>query len=193
MGDSEKESISESQTQAQQRFPLLIGAIMLIIGLLAPVMINVYDTEWMSQIVIQGMFWMYSFSSSGPYDSGFSTIHPYAFASMFPFLLLRMVPVSQIYRYYNGKTTKKRALIASIVGDGLFLFVGILFLFIGFGYSGMFMIPLPFQVIFGFLVLWRFPIPEPTTPWEGTSEQKSWWDKTPKPQQEKSKDEDELW
>ena len=55
----------------------------------------------------------------------------------------------------------------------------------------MLMLPLPFQLIFGFLVLWRYPIPEPTTPWKiasDDSEPKSWWEKSSDPQQKKPAD-----
>jgi len=56
------------------------------------------------------------------------------------------------------------------------------------------MMPLPFQIIFGFIVLWKYPIPEPTTPWENISESKSRLDKKPDSITEKlPNDNDKLW
>jgi hypothetical protein len=52
----------------------------------------------------------------------------------------------------------------------------------------MLMLPLPFQLIFGLLVLWRYPIPEPTTPWKSEEEPKSWWEKPSDSQKEKPVD-----
>jgi hypothetical protein len=108
-----------------------------------------------------------------------------------------MVPVSQIYRYYIGKTTRKRAIIASIVGDGIFLVTSIPYLLLS-SIMGLIMLPLPFQLIFGLLVLWRYPIPEQTTPWKSEEKPKSWWDKDSVPPQEKQEkptkdDNDMLW
>jgi hypothetical protein len=66
------------------------------------------------------------------------------------------------------------------------------------GYSGLIM-PLPFQLIFGWIMLWRFPRPEPKTPWESESELKSWWEKKPEDQEENKEkksttdDDDVLW
>jgi len=193
LGDFNQENISESHTQGRQRNSKLIASIMLLFGLFAPLMITVSTYGGRSTVVIQSMFWMYNQASYMYNYNGFSLIPPEALFSMFPLILLRMAPVFQIFRYYNGKTTRKRALIASTVGDGPFLIMGIPYLFLSMIMISMFMIPLPFQFIFGILVLWRYPIPDPTTPWEGDLEPKSWWEKEPDSQQEKKEAEDELW
>jgi hypothetical protein len=197
MGELDTSVTYESFTPGEKRKSKLIAAIMLLIGLFAPVMITVFNYGWTTpQISMMSMFWTYyseSYYMSGLY--GFSFIDPYAMFSMFPFLLLRMVPVSQIYRYYNGKTTRKRAIIASFVGDALFLISGIPYLLLSF--MGMLMLALPFQLIFGLIVLWRSPLPEPTTPWEiasDDSEPKSWWEKSSGSKQKTPTDDnDELW
>lgn len=194
MGEFDEGSISESHTQEEKRNSKLIAAIMLLLGLFAPVMMTMYSYGWMTpQVSIQSIFWMY-YSDSYMYSVyGFTILPLYALFSMFPFMLLRMVPVSQIYRYYNGKTTRKRALIASFIGDGYFLIMTLPGLLLSF--MGMLMSPLPFQLIFGLLVLWRYPLPEPTTPWKSEEKPKSWWEKSPESQQEKKStdDDDKLW
>ena len=171
--------------------------IILIIGLFAPIMITMNFWGMDPQVDIQSMFWMYTQNPDISSFLGFYLNHVYALVSMFPFLLLRMVPVSQIYRYYNGKTTKKRAFIAAVIGDGVFLIVTFPSMILMAVISGFyFMIPLPFQMIVGILILWRSPLPEPTTPWVSQEEPKSWWEKSPDPQQKKpadDDDEDKLW
>ena len=190
MGDSERVRVPESQIPENSRKPVLIAVVMLLLGLFAPFLITAYSDLWMSQITIQSYFW--TFSSYG----GFSITPLFILPVMFPILLLRFVPILQIYRYYTGKTTRKRTYIICMFGDGFFLFYGILFLIIAIGYGGL-LLALPFQLLFGWIVLWRFPVPEPTTPWESESEPKSWWDKERKPQEEKQEkptnDDDVLW
>ena len=195
MGEVEDDSVSESQIPTQKKKSLLFSMIMLIIGLFSPVLISVFNYAMIPEVLIQGIFWTYRQSSYGWYENGFSIISPYVWMSIFPFFLLRMVPVSQMYRYYNGKTTRKRVFIASIIGDGYFLFGAILILVFT---SDTFHIPLPFQIIFSFIVLLKFRIPEPTTPWKSEEKPKSWWAKEPKPQEENQEkptkdDNDVLW
>jgi len=191
MGELEEADTPESDIQGKKRNSKLIAAIMLLLGLFAPVMIQSFTYDGMMRyFYIQSLFWMY-------YSESYITIvPPFALFSMFPYILLRMVPVSQIYRYYNGKTTRKRAIIASFVGDGLFLIMTLPYLLLSF--MGILMLPLPFQLIFGLLVLWRYPIPEPTTPWKSEEKPKSWWEKSSDPPQEKQEkptkdDNDVLW
>ena len=194
MGMTKEESVSESLIVNQKKKSLIFTAIMLIIGLFSPVLISVFNYGMMPDVFVQGMFWTYRQSSQGWYENGFSIIDSYMWMSMFPFLLLRMVPVSQIYRYYNGKTTRKRVFAASIIGDGYMLFSGLLITFLAFGYGDTFHIPLPFQIIFSIFVLLIFRIPKPTTPWKSEEEPKSWWEKKPETQEDApSEDEDKLW
>ena len=194
MGELEEAETSESYIPEEKRNSKMIAVIMLLLGLFAPIMIQIFGYGWTTpQVSIQSLFWMYYpelYYPSSYY--GFTILPPIALFSMFPLILLRMVPVSQIYRYYNGKTTRKRAMIASFVGDGLFLIMTIPYLFLSF--MGVFMAPLPFQLIFGLLVLWRYPIPEPTTPWKSEAGPKLWWETSSDSQQKKPSDEDnDLW
>ncbi|MCK5264059.1 MAG: hypothetical protein KAR03_00495 [Candidatus Thorarchaeota archaeon] len=171
MGKFEKENDSESQTRDTKLTPQLLAAIMLVIGLAAPVLLSIYY-DGLSLIILQGAIWMYSSSS---YGNSLSTVS-LDFA-IIPLLLLRIVPAYQIFRYYNGKTTKNRAYIASIVGDGLFLSGGIVILLFSMAFQSMLSIPLPFQMIFGFYILWKLPGPEPTSPWKDNIESRTWWAK----------------
>ena len=194
MGDFDKGNVAESATHNPKS--RLKTAIVLILGLFAPIMMSMFNYGWTNDLSIQSMIWMYN---SSPYMFsffGFSLIPPYAWASMFPFLLLRMVPVFQIHRYYNGKTTRKRAFIASFVGDGIFLVLVLPTLIMSIPFSSFYiMLPLPFQMIVAILILWRSPLPTPTTPWESEEKPKSWWDKTSDspPKKKPTDDDDVLW
>ena len=111
-----------------------------------------------------------------------------------------MVPATMMYRYYNEKTTRKRAAIASFVGDGIFLVMYGPFVFMSFifGY-GYFMSPLPIQMMIALLILWRSPVPEATRPWDAAPQDRSWWEKEPEAQEETQEkkhakdDDDVLW
>jgi len=200
MGDLEQGNVVESTNHDNKSRSQ--AAILLILGLFAPIMLMINTWGMFQEINIQSMFWTYTQNSYMPSFFGFSLIQPYALSSMFPFLLLRMVPVSQIYRYYNRKTTRKRAFIATFIGDGVLLIFTspTIILSFMFGMFYFYMIPLPIQMIVGFLILWRRPLPEPITPWKSLSDEKSWWDKKSDSPQEKVADEsvsveddDKLW
>jgi len=48
------------------------------------------------------------------------------------------------------------------------------------------------MMIIGLLLLWRFPVDEPTVPWEDTEEPKSWWEETTEETTEPA-DNDQPW
>ena len=191
MRESEIVQTVDSQNSGENRKPAKVAVIMLLIGLFAPFFITYQSYGYSWYLSIQSMLWMY-YGSSGM-SQGFMLIPPYALPSMFPFLLLRLVPVSQIYRYYQGKTTRRRTFIALFVGDGFFLFYGVLAtILISFGMF-MIMIPVAAQIVFGTFMLWKSPYQEPRTPWDSVLEEKQWWEKDQKPKEKKPEDEDVLW
>ncbi|MGY5858819.1 MAG: hypothetical protein RTU63_05580 [Candidatus Thorarchaeota archaeon] len=204
MGDFEQGTIEESVIHNPKA--RLKSVIILVLGIFAPVMATLMLWDIVPEISLQSMFWMWR---QTPYDIsfyGFTLLDPYMLTSMWPFLLLRMAPVSMMYRYYTEKTTRKRAVIASCVGDGIFILVSIPMVFSSIMFAGWYYyFPLPIQMIVAILILWRSPLPEPTTPWEDTLETKSWWEKSPESEQQKPEktsgsqqkkpadDDDELW
>ena len=196
MGDFKEENGSEFDPQGQKKKSRLIAVIILIIGLFAPIMMTMNFWGMGFQFDIQSIFWMYSTNPYFPGFLGFYLTPVYSLVSIFPFLLLRMVPVSQIYRYYNGNTTRKRAFIAAAIGDGVFLIMTVPSMILMAVISGFyFLIPLPFQMIAGILILWRSPLPGPKTPWSKEEEPKSWWEKSSDSDQQKKPTDDDgvLW
>jgi hypothetical protein len=157
------------------RIAKISGVILALSGLLAPVMISWFGYPGDFTFSIQSFLWALYF---GTYGSGFQIIPSFAFFSVFPILIMRLVPPSAIVRYYQRKTSRRRALICVMVGD-IFFLVEVLLFFVN---SLIFMnpyyyFPLPIQMIVGFFILWSFPISEPTKPWESTKETKLWWEK----------------
>ncbi len=116
---------------------------------------------------------------------------------MFPFVILRMVPVVQIHRYYQGKTTRKRTFLIVLVGDIYFIAGSILMLIMTFMFPTYYLVlPLPFQTLAGWLFLIVYRIREPVSPWESVDETNQWWDEKKESMPEVKDiedDKDKLW
>ncbi len=200
MGASESvDSHNAEVIDGRERKSKQISAIVLLFGLFAPFLLMISSYGFDSQIMLLSLIWSFIsspsvFPSSSP-SYRFEILPLEVIIQLFPLVLLRLVPVLQIYRYYEGKATRRRALIASIFGDGVYIFYIPFMLIIAYAFGlhiVMFTIPLPFQFLFCVIVLWRYPIPKPTTPWDKLEKQKSWWEKD-QTQKKESEDEDELW
>jgi hypothetical protein len=173
-------------------------AILALLALLSPVfgMINDFGS---GTTELQAMLWSYY---SG---SGFRLNDTFPLTVYLPFILLRFIPVLQLYRYYNGKTTRKRTVLSVFVGDAYFIFMGLPSFIISLIFSSYLLIFCsPFQSLVALLILWQWPAPESITPWDGVSDSKSWWEKqynqasepekTNEPQKKKpAMDDDVLW
>ena len=177
MGASESENLTDSITQNKNNKFWVKVVIILLLGLFSPIMIVTVFLGFFPSPVVMSLFWTYNPDSYMASFFGFSLVHPNTLVSAFPFLLLRMVPVFMMYLYYNEKTTRKRALMATLVGDGISVIIGILSL-PGSITSGWmhYNIPLPFQLIVGLLILWRFPLPVPVTPFKEEKKSEVWWE-----------------
>ena len=196
MGDFESVRSPNTEVVNRERKSTLITAITLLFGLFAPVAMMVYYYGSL-YIIVQSLFWTYSsYTSIYPNSySGFSMVPPAVYIMMFPFVLFRLVPVSQIYRYYQGKTTRRRTVITFFIGDGISLSYALYAVFmITYGMDTR-IIPIIAQIIFGAIMVWRFPFQEPRIPWDTVLEEGKWWDKDERSPQEKEnpKDKDELW
>jgi hypothetical protein len=169
-------------------------AVMILLGILAPVMMTSFGYVGNYDLTIVSLFWYFEV---GTFGSGWLFLPPYATISMLPYLALRMVPVYMTYRYYQGKTTRRRAAAGILIGDLLFLIGTLPEMILAAMFAISYLIfPLPVQMLVGFFILRRYPIPEPTKPWEGSEETKPWWENEssslPKSPEAKN-EEDRLW
>jgi hypothetical protein len=176
------------------RIAKISGVILAISGLLAPVIASWNGYLGNFTFSIQSLLWSLYL---GTYGSGFLIDPVFAFFSLFPILILRLVPVSAIVRYYQRKTTRRRAIIGIIVGDIFFLAESVLFFVNLFIFMvPIYYFPLPIQMLVGFFILWKISIPEPTKPWDSANETKPWWEKKSGYMTESSDtkdDENKLW
>ena len=114
----------------------------------------------------------YVFSATWIYSqSGHDVQFSYQILTMIPIVALRSVFVYQVHRYYEGSTTRLRTLIVGILAEGPSLFM-ILLMVLALLVPSIwlyFSIPTPLLLLGGTLLLWRRPLPEPKTPWNGMS------------------------
>jgi hypothetical protein len=159
--------------------PRTVGLIMLIVVLLGPVMalfgVGHYGLDW--QIV--ALTWAYS-SSSHDYNMP-SFYNPFQyFMTLIPFFFLRIVFAFQMWRFYQGKTTKMYTAIIGFASDIQFqatlIGMGILALLFnpqpGVELSHFLppYIPIPLLLLSGFFIYKVFPTREAIGPWKGLEE-----------------------
>ena len=110
----------------------------------------------------------------------FEFLSPFIMMMMIPFLLFRIVSVYVVTRYYQGKTTKGRARIGAFIADAPFLILYLIYFFtVGFIIGVGLNLPLPIMTIVSLLLIWKFPVHEPTVPWEGSDDFRPWWEEKP--------------
>ena len=187
-------SLEKTGNLASNRAPI-IGVLMALIALFAPIAIAAYSYGSTYDINILSMLWQLSVNA---YEINFYFISSYLFVislfSMLPFLLLRVGFAVQMTRYYQGKTTKGKTAAAAVISELPFILLFTISMIMmsiygGFGLS----FPLPLLMIIGLLVLWRFPLPEATVPWEGTDEPTPWWEDETEEKDEPPPDDDQPW
>lgn len=128
---------------------------------------GVYD------LTIQSLFWSIHINL---YRSNWEFFPLYASYLFLPYVVLRIAPAYMLYRYYHEKATRKNAVLGVIIGDFVFLIGSIPYDVLAFVLALPIPIfPSPFQMLFGLLILWRYPIPEAIRIWDT----KFWWENEP--------------
>jgi hypothetical protein len=118
-----------------------------------------------------GVFWTVFIGSSIPIDGGGMvppTVDPTAGIIVIPMIVLRLLFVFQLYRVYNGQTSRGAALVVGIFSELFLVIINVLKASPTFSLGTLY-IPLPILLLVGALLFWRFPPFVPSTPWE-TSE-----------------------
>ena len=152
---------TENGELKQSRFhnPLLLGTLMAILALLAPYSLTISFREYGTYISFAALIW-----SGNHFMTGIFRWENF-FGYFIPFLCLRIVSAFGIANYYRGDSTRKRATLITLIGDGLLLPISVSGFITSLQLPDWLLIPLPVQMIVGLLILWRLPIPEPTKPW----------------------------
>ena len=160
--------MSETDKSEKQK-AITVTVISLIVALFSPVGINLISHpygDFAAHLI--GVFWTVFIGSSIPIDGGGMvppTLNPIASILVLPLIALRLLFVLQLYRVYNGQTSRRAAVIVGIVSE-LFLVITNLLRSSPTFSTGGFYIPIPILLLVGGLLLWRFPPFVPSTPWE---------------------------
>ncbi len=159
---------------SRSRNPLLLGTLMAILAFLAPYTLIISNREYGTIYSFSALIWHGTRISTGMFRWE-------NFWDFFlPFLCLRLVSALGIANYYRGNSTRKRATLITLIGDGIYLPGSIVALITSLQFPDYLVIPLPVQMIVGLFILWRLPIPEPTRPWAEQKESGSWWNRSSK-------------
>ena len=154
--------------------PVVVGIVMALVALLAPIAFGFssYDGQHLSVFAV-----LWAFSSS-PYLTHLEIMNIFSLITMMPFGFLRLAYAYQMFRFYNGRTTKKRTLTLGIVSELPFVMLFVLYFIMWFlypygpmGLAG----PTLILLIAGILIIRLKPPPKPPEMWEGMPEEKPWW------------------
>ncbi|MFQ5832518.1 MAG: hypothetical protein ACE5H4_07440 [Candidatus Thorarchaeota archaeon] len=100
----------------------------------------------------------------------FGILDPLSSIFMMPVLIFRCAYVYQVYKYYQGATTRRRTLVLGIMSEGpgllmfslmviALLFPSLLWLYLS--------VPTPLLLFAGAAIVLLRPVPELTSPWNG--------------------------
>jgi len=187
----------EPPSSTKQRLsPSLAAGIVGIIAVISPIAIMLTDYGWgdLSAMIIS-MMWQMNYSSWGQ-EFRFD---PFSLFASLPFTFLRIVFAIMMMRLYQGKTTKKRAILVGIASElqlAVIYYLPTLFMLL-FAPSMYFYIQIiiPIPVLFAIgLIIMKFSPPAERTMWIEDEKTGSWWEKsdeeptqTTEPPKEKTK------
>ena len=177
MGDFGKKPELGHTEKADSNRAQIIAILMTLIAFRAPFAMTVSSYGYSFYLNITAMIWSMVMDE---YGFSFQFLNIYSLMAMIPFLMFRVAFVYQITRYYQGKTTRGRTTIAAVLSEAPILAIYVLIIITSAIYSGWGLnFPLPIMMIVGLLLLWRFPVPEATVPWECADEPTPWWEESP--------------
>jgi hypothetical protein len=102
--------------------------------------------------------------------------NPLLFIGNLPVTFLRLVFVYQVYRFYQGRTTRKRTLLVGVVSELQMAIVSILGVIIPvFSLISRFFIPIPILFLVALVIIKVAPPSEVSTPWKHSEDTESWW------------------
>ena len=167
--------ISESQSiGAKGRKAEVITSVMGIITLLFPaqvVLLNHPEGEFAAYVM--GMLWMTFIGSPIPINGGSSlppTMNPSSLLGNLPGAILKFVFVLQMYRFYQGSSSKKTTLLIGIAAELLPI---LMFLPTSIA-SNQIPIPIPILLLSGLLLIYLSPPISNLGTWKSLEEPKAW-------------------
>lgn len=179
----------ENTHESRTLRPGTVGAIMTIIAVLAPAGINVIfdsSTGWIIHMSVICMLWtlpiqlginnplgMFQDPTAVPIDP---IPNPIVFIGNLPLTFLRLVFVYQIYKLYQGRTTRTRTMLVGVVSELQMVMVGIIGAIIPvFSLQSLLLIPIPILFLASLVTIKVAPPPEVSSPWKHPEETESLW------------------
>ncbi len=169
--------------------PLDAGIIAAVLAILTPAALNLsFDlvTDSIIYANLMFMFWTINlgpgivnppgtFSEATVIPDAAVAI-PYGLIGNLPITFLRVVFVYQIYRYYQGRTTRGRTLLAAAAGELQVTIMGLFFMSMPtFSLTVQFLVPTPIMFVAGLVMIKMAPTNQLSTPWPDQEDSDSWW------------------
>ncbi|MFW9974211.1 MAG: hypothetical protein ACFFDQ_02945 [Candidatus Thorarchaeota archaeon] len=161
--------LDNSKYRTRSNLLVLISAV---VALFSPVGMNVISHplgEFAASLI--GVFWTAFMGSPIPIDGGSivpPTVNPASGLTAVPLIALRFLFVFQLYRLYNGKTSRRAAISFGILSE-LFLVIlnipGYISSVLNPPFTEIYL-PLPFLLLIGYLIIKIYPPFVASTPWE---------------------------
>jgi len=171
---SQSQNVPDTSSMKPSLTVLIIS--LLLIVLFGPSNLNMYlELDRVAFTYLTGMSWEMVGLSFGSLFFSFTF-----FLVGLPFMFLRFVFVYQIFKYYLGKTSRKRVVIAGILAELQFALISLAIIPIGLSspsIAAILSIPIPILVIVGLMMVRYIPRSQGISEWTELDVDKDWWDK----------------
>jgi len=184
----EKENIKTSESKRLKSGT--VAAIMTIFAVLAPAGLNVSVdpiTGWIIDLSLICMLWTLpirfainnppgTFQDVTPIPNPQAIPNPLFLIGNLPVTFLRLVFVYQMYKLYQGRTTRKRTMWVGVASELQMTTIGILGAIMPvFSLISRFFIPIPLLFLVALVTIKVAPPSEVSTPWKHSEDTASWW------------------
>ncbi len=154
--------------------PLVVGIMMALVALLAPLTFSFHDYDGLHFQVV-AVLWIFSVT---PWGTFLETSNHFFFSVLMYYGFLRLAYAYQMVRLYKARTTKKRTLTLGIVSElpMTLPLLEVLIMWLLNPYGPMVLGgPTLILLIVGTLIIRFRPPPESPEIWEAMPEEESWW------------------
>ncbi|MFW9845372.1 MAG: hypothetical protein ACFFD6_01385 [Candidatus Thorarchaeota archaeon] len=166
--------VSEQRSQRAPFIAIVVAALVLPMGIMA------YSYEWDYSWYIQIMAMTYMINMDS--YSFYFVPGPIFLLATLPFSFLRIAFLGMIWRAYNEKTTRRRALIVGTLAEiwfPLMFYLPYLISMAMYPIPSMYLpivSPIPLLLVLGFALLGINPPRGPPTSWKDDDASKGWWE-----------------
>ncbi|MHA2205697.1 MAG: hypothetical protein ACXABC_07545 [Candidatus Thorarchaeota archaeon] len=167
-------------TRRRKLYPRTIVAIMALVALFVPFVIQAAITPWYSETYLFAMTWQWS----SAYWNPIMLFNPFMLIVMMPLAGLRLVFVGMIHRLYKVKTTRKRVFVVGIAAELQFVtifYTPYIIMFLLLPYSSPWfptMIPIPLLLFLGLILFKISPPPGEPSVWSDDDREGYWWEES---------------